>query len=75
MITATREGKRECLRIIRKCLEVAGTLVPWEEIEDRLREMPHSVLAALAYRIQQARSDAYNEGERAGYTRGRDSHS
>jgi len=59
-----RDRKAEPLEALARLLDVAGCETPWEEIERELRgQISVSVLRALEYRVRQARSDAFDEGE------------
>lgn len=59
----TKGTKIDLIRKIELLLEVAGTQTPWDEVEDELERLSLRCITALEYRIRQARSDSYSEGQ------------
>lgn len=55
--------KRQAFQKLEKLLDVAGCETPWAKIALSMRAVTADVLEALAYRVQRAREEAYEEGE------------
>jgi hypothetical protein len=61
-VTMRSREKAALLQKLEKLLDVAGVQMTWEALSDELRCIPIQGLRALVYRVEQARSEAYEEG-------------
>jgi hypothetical protein len=67
-VTARSLEKAALLQKLEKLLDVAGAQMTWEALSEELRCIPIPALRALVYRVEQARSQANEDGHARGKT-------